>query len=220
VTRRTIDARVEAPRSFWDPTYQEKSWIGDQWKKPVRLIPWLKELVAKHYPGTKVSMSEYNFGTGDHVSGGIAQADVLGVFGREGLYLGNYWGNGAGVGPLPKYIAAAFKLFRNYDGKGGTFGDTAVQATADPVKASIYAATDSKAPGRLTMVAINKDQRFNYQAVIKIAGGSAACTKAKAYRFDGNSAEVVAVPPPAAKDGELRASLPALSATMFVCEKG
>jgi len=219
-SHRTIDARVEAPRSFWDPTYQEKSWIGDQWKKPTRLIPWLKELVQKHYPGTKVSMTEYNFGTGDHVSGGIAQADVLGIFGREGLYLGNYWGNGAGVGPLPKYIAAAFKLFRNYDGKGGTFGDTAVEASADVAKASLYAATDSKVPGRLTLVAINKDQRANYQAVIKIAGSAPGCTKAKAYRFDGGTPEVVEVPPATVSGGELKATLPALSATMFVCEKG
>ncbi len=218
-SHRTVDERVGAPRSFWDPTYQETSWIGDQWKKPIRLIPWLRELADKHYPGTKVSMTEYNFGTGDHVSGGIAQADVLGIFGREGLYVGNYWGNGAGVGPLPKYIAAAFKLFRNFDGKGGAFGDTAVKATFDPEKASVYAATDSKVPGRLTVVVINKDQRASYTAAIKVSGG-ASCTKAKAYRFDGTSAEVVAVPPANVVGGEIRASLPALSATMLVCEKG
>jgi hypothetical protein len=218
-SQRTTDARVGATRSFWDPTYREKSWIGDQWGKPIRLIPWLKELADKHYPGTKVSMTEYNFGTGDHISGGIAQADVLGTFGREGLYVGNYWGNGAGVGPLPKYITAAFKLFRNYDGKGGAFGDTAVHATFDPEKTSVYAATDSKVPGRLTVVVINKDQRASYTAAIKVAGG-AMCAKAKAYRFDGSSADVIAVPPPNVVGGELRASLPALSATMLVCEKG
>ena len=74
-------------------------------------------------------MTEYNFGAGDHISGGLAQADVLGIFGREGLYLGNYWGDGPGNGKLPSYIKSAFRLFRNYDGKGGTFGDTAVAAT-------------------------------------------------------------------------------------------
>jgi hypothetical protein len=215
-SQKTVDARVTAPRSLWDPTFTESSWIGDQWKKPIRLIPWLKELVAKRYPGTKISMTEYNFGTGDHVSGGVAQADVLGIFGREGLYLGNYWGNGAGVGPLPKYIGAAFALYQNYDGKGARFGDTSVSATTpDVTKASIYAATDSKVPGRITLVVLNKDQRASYQASIKLNAGT--CTKPKAYRFDGSSSDVQAVPPPEVSGGELKATLPALSATLFVC---
>ena len=64
-------------------------------------------------------MTEYNFGGGDHISGGLAQADVLGVFGREGLYLGNYWGDGPGNGNAAAYIKAAFRLYRNYDGKRG-----------------------------------------------------------------------------------------------------
>jgi hypothetical protein len=217
--QKTIDARVAAPRSLWDPTYQEKSWIGDKWGKPIRLFPWLKELVAKNYPGTKLSMTEYNYGSGDHISGGIAQADVLGIFGREGVYLANYWGNAAGVGELPKYITAAFKLYRNYDGKGGQFGDTAVTASTDIEKASIYAATDSKKPGRLTLVVLNKDQRHNYQASIKIAG-AAACTSAKAYRFDSSSADLRAIEAAPVKAGEITANLPALSATLFVCEKG
>ncbi len=84
------------------------------------------ERIADRYPGTKLGMTEYNFGVGDHISGGLAQIDALGVFGREGMYLANYWGDGAGNGKLPPYIATAFKLYRNYDGKGGTFGDTAV----------------------------------------------------------------------------------------------
>ncbi len=219
VSRKTIDARVAAPRSFWDPTFQEPSWIGDQWAKPIRLFRWLKELADKRYPGTKVSMTEYNFGAGDHVSGGIAQADVLGIFGREGVFLANYWGNGAGVGPLPKYVGAAFALFQNYDGKGARFGDTSVSATTpDIVKASIYAATDSKIPGRLTVVVLNKDQRANYQASIKLNGTS--CANAKAYRFDGSSADVRPVPPAQVVGGELKATVPALSATLFVCDKG
>jgi hypothetical protein len=72
-------------------------------------------------------------------------------------------------------------------------------------------------PGRLTVVLLNKDQRASYTAAIKVAGG-ASCTQAKAYRFDATSAEVVAVPPANVVGGELRASLPALSATMLVCE--
>src|SRR5690606_39480321 len=67
---------------------------------------------------------------------------------REGVYLANYWGNGAGVGNLPPYVAEAFKLYRNYDGKGGKFGDTAVKASVpDNAVASVFAAKNSQNPG-------------------------------------------------------------------------
>lgn len=215
---KTIAARLQAVRSLWDPTYSEKSWIAATWGKPIRLIPWLLERIADRYPGTKLSMTEYNFGAGDHVSGGLAQADVLGVFGREGLYLGTYWGDGPGNGTLPKYIKAAFMLYRNYDGKGATYGDTAVLANpADIAKASVFAATDSKRPGTLTIIAINKEQRATFDGKISIKSGSFG--KAKVFGFDGTSAEVRALAPVDIKGNQIAYRLPPLSATLFVCER-
>jgi mannan endo-1,4-beta-mannosidase len=216
-SHKTIDARLAAPRSLWDPAYREKSYIADQIGGPVRLIPWLQDAVNKYYPGTKLSMTEYNYGAPEHVSGGLAEVDVLGIFGREGLFLGNYWwGTGAGNERLPKYIAAAYALYRNYDGKGGTFGDTAVQATVpDPSKASIYAATDSKHPGVLTVIVINKDQQANFKSELKLAGPT-KYVEAQAYRLDGSSPEIRRVDPVAIKDNQLAYALPRLSATLFV----
>ena len=44
---------MQAPRSLWDPTFQEDSWIAnDVLQGPVRLIPWLKERIDANYPGT------------------------------------------------------------------------------------------------------------------------------------------------------------------------
>jgi len=214
VTQKTVDARLAAPRSFWDPTFKEKSWIGDSWGKPIRLIPWLRERIAERYPGTKLAMTEYNFGAGDHVSGGLAQADVLGIFGREGMYLANYWGNGPGNGELPKYIRSAYELYRNYDGKGGSFGDTAVAAVpADLAKASIYAATDAK-QGTLTLVVINKDQRASYRGKIRLEGGK--YTRAEAFAFDGSSPNVRPLGALTVQESQLAVNLPALSATLVV----
>ena len=214
---KTVEARLQAPRSLWDPTYVEKSWIANELgNKPVRLIPWLLERIAERYPGTKLGMTEYNFGVGDHISGGLAQIDVLGVFGREGMYLANYWGDGPGNGKLPPYIAAAFKLYRNYDGKGGTFGDTAVAATTDVAKASVFAATDAKRPGVLTIIVINKDQRAAYNGTLAIGGGQ---TKARVFTVDATSADVKPQPEVDIKNGQLSYRLPPLSATLFVCEK-
>lgn len=216
-SRKTIEARLAAPRSLWDPEYLERSWIADQWKKPLRLLRWIKELIAARYPGTQLAMTEYHYGAGDHISGGLAQADVLGIFGREGLLLANYWGKGAGVGELPPYVEAAFRLYRNYDGKGGSFGDTAVAATVeDRARASIYAATDSRHPGLLTIVVINKDVEQNLQGRIRLEG-STRYEEAEVFRFDESSPEVKRLGKVALKENVLGYALPRLSATLFVC---
>ena len=219
VTPKTVDARLQAPRSLWDPSYVEKSWIAAALGgKPIRLIPWLQEKVAARYPGTKLAMTEYNFGVGDHISGGLAQADALGVFGREGLYLANYWGDSAGNSHLPSYIKAAFQIFRNYDGKGGAYGDTAVAAVpCDLDKASVFAATDSQHPGTLTVLVINKKQHavFNGKITIRMKGRGYA--KAKVFAFDATSSKIRSLPDADIKDNRLSYRLPPLSATLFVC---
>jgi len=215
---KTVAARLQAPRSLWDPTYVEKSWIAAALGgKPIRLIPWLLERIAERYPGTKLAMTEYDYGAPDHISGGLAEVDALGVFGREGMYLANYWGQGVGPGLLPKYIKPAFKLYRNYDGKGGTYGDTAVAAApADQAKASVFAATDSKRAGQLTIIVINKDQRAAYNGKIDIKDGKYG--KAHVFTLDGSSPDVRALPDAEIKNNQLAYRLPPLSATLFVCE--
>ncbi len=149
-----VAARLQAPRSLWDPSYSETSWIVDaSTQGPIRLIPRLKEKIDAHYPGTELAFTEYNYGAGADISGGLAQADVLGIFGREGVYAAAEW-------PLASdesFIWGGFDIFRNFDGAGGAFGDVSVQATNDDDQAaSVYASIDSSDPARLVIVAINK----------------------------------------------------------------
>jgi mannan endo-1,4-beta-mannosidase len=213
VSPKTIAARLQAPRSFWDPDYNAKTGISAPKGKPLRLIPWLLERIAERYPGTKLAMTEYNFGAGEHISGGLAQVDVLGIFGREGMYLANYWGDGAGNTVLPPYTQAAYRLYRNYDGKNGRFGDTAVAATTDNAKASIYAALDSKKA--LTMIVINKELHSVFTGKIHVAG--AACKSADVFVLDSTGPTVRPQSAVAVKDDQIEYRLPPLSATLFVC---
>ncbi len=106
---------------------------------------------AQRYPGTKTAISEYNWGALDTINGALAQADVLGIFGREGLDLATLW-----APPDPGEPGTfAFRMFRNYDGKGATFGETSLRATSDdPDKLATYAA--QRADKTLTIVVINK----------------------------------------------------------------
>jgi hypothetical protein len=116
-----------------------------------QFIPRLRDIVAQNYPGTKIALTEYNWGALDHINGALAQADLLGIFGREGLDMATLWGP-----PKPTDPGAfAFKIYRNYDGIGGSFGETSVQASSDDQsELSVYAATRSDL--NLTLMIINK----------------------------------------------------------------
>jgi hypothetical protein len=149
-----VAARLQAPRSLWDANYKEHSWITEDWiGGAIRLVPLMLNKIKSRYPGTKLAFTEYNYGAGGHISGGIAQADVLGIFGRDGVFAANQW-------PLiddERFVAGAFNMYRNFDGGGGAFGDRSVFAATDDVaNTSIYASLDSRDPHRLVLVMINK----------------------------------------------------------------
>jgi hypothetical protein len=146
-----VAARLQAPRSFWDPTYVEDSWLARG--KPLRMFPALRELIARTYPGTRIALTEYNFGARHHISGGLAQADFFGILGREQVALATWWSLGKGG----FFVLGALDLYRNFDGKGGRFGDFSVHAhTTDVEATSLYAALPSREGGPLTLVVINK----------------------------------------------------------------
>src|SRR5207247_10409821 len=79
--------RNRSTRSLWDPNYVDESWIDGN----VQLIPRLREWVSTYYPGTRTGITEYNWGAESHMNGATAQADIFGIFGREGLDLATRW---------------------------------------------------------------------------------------------------------------------------------
>lgn len=147
-------ARIQAPRSLWDGTYVEESWVADSLgRQPIALLPRLFKQIDAHYPGTKLSISEYNFGGGTHPSGLIAQADALGIFGRYGLFAACNWG----MGIQDTAMQAGFRAYLNYDGQGGKFGNIGLSVQGEsPDKNSVYASLDAIKGSKMTLVAINK----------------------------------------------------------------
>ncbi len=147
-------ARVQAPRSLWDPGYAEDSWISvDAGVGAIRLLPRMREKIAAHCPGTRLAITEYNYGGGDDVSGAVAEADVLGIFGREDLFAAALWDLSGGT----RFIDGAFAAFCNFDGAGGRFGDTSIAASSsDASLASIYGSVDEATDERMVLVAVNK----------------------------------------------------------------
>lgn len=148
------EARIQAPRSLWDTTYVENSWITQSLgNKPIGLLPDTFGRINANYPGTKLSFGEYNYGGDNAISGAVAQADVLGVFGRYGVFAAANWN----LNSAAKAQLAGFKAFRDYDRAGSNFGDQELAVTGETASAnSVYAALDSTKKGRLTLVVINK----------------------------------------------------------------
>ncbi len=149
------DARMQAPRTLWDTGCHENSWVDDWcvygWGGSISLIPHLKTKIAYNYPGTKIAFTEYNYGGGNDISGAIAQADVLGIFGREGVYAATLW-------PMNEdnsFLYGAFNAFLNYDGAGARFGTAGISAaTSDYAMTSVYASTAGT--GKVVIIALNK----------------------------------------------------------------
>ncbi|MCA9633976.1 MAG: endoglucanase A [Myxococcales bacterium] len=149
-----VAARLQAPRSLWDADYSEDSWITQySTNGPINLLRRIQDKIATHYPGTELAITEYNYGGTDHISGGIAQADVLGIYGRENVFAACYWS----LTGQDSYVWAAFDAFLSYDGAGAGFGDTGLDATTSDVPGtSIYASLDDGEEGRMVLVALNK----------------------------------------------------------------
>ena len=140
--------RNRSTRSLWDPNYTDESWINSK----VALIPRMKNWVAVNYPGTRIGITEYNWGAESHINGATAQADILGIFGREGLDMATRWTTPSAATPTFK----AMQLYRNYDGRKSGFGETSVLARIpNPDSLSAFAALRSS-DGALTVMIINK----------------------------------------------------------------
>ena len=148
-----VQAIVQSPRSLWDTTYTESSWITGALGGPIYILGRLQSRIAEDNPGMRLSITEYNNGGSQHIAGAIAQADNLGIFGAQGLFAANLWP----LNSVEPYILAGFRAFRDFDGAHSSFGDTSVQATSsNPQNVAVYASTDSTKPGRVIFVAINR----------------------------------------------------------------
>jgi hypothetical protein len=179
----SVTARLQATRSLWDPNYVETSWITQYSTVPgnepsgspaqfktaaIQLLPREQAIINEYYAGTRIGISEYEYGAGQDISGGVAEADALGVFGQKGVFSANWW-NSDGA-PNHNYITSAFNMYLNYDGRGSKFGNTSIgSSVSDASKASIYASEDAGNPNRIVMVLINKSTTGSQTATINLA---------------------------------------------------
>jgi hypothetical protein len=207
-------AREQAPRSLWDKTYVENSWIASSLgNKAIQLIPLMQGKIAANDPDMKLSFSEWNYGGGSDISGAIATADTLGIFGSHSVDMSMLWE----IWHDESFTYAAYDAYRNYDGKGAAFGDTSITATTTDVpNSSVYASLSSADASHLVIVAINK-ATSSKTAGIQITH-STVYTKANVYVLTqgGGSKLVAGTALASVATNAFRYTMPAQSVTVIV----
>ena len=213
LTDAQVQAIVQSPRSLWDNTYKENSWISNSvLNGPIYILRRVQAKIDSQNPGMKIAITEYENGGFNHIAGTIAQADNLGIFGSEGLFAANFWPPGGTY----DYTMAGFRAFRNFDGAGANFGDISVSAvSSDTSKVAVYTSRDSTTPGRVIFVALN---RTNTPQTVNISGqplsGLAHIYLMTAGTASGQgTVEPVAMGTMGAGGSSMTITLPALSVT-------
>ena len=209
--RKGAEDRVQSVRTLYEKGFSENSWIGEWCMQNVPILPTIKNSIDKYYPGTKLAISEYNFQGGEDTSGTIAQAEALGCYADQGVYLATLWGG-------EPFILAGLNLYTNYDGKGGSFGDTLIPASTEDVsKSSTYAAVNADDDSKVTVMITNKDMKANENAVIDLENAEKDYKAAAVYAVYGDNDKVRLLDiVKDVKDNKVKVELPAFSAAMVV----
>jgi len=208
-----VTSQLASTRTLWDSTYNGGTWVEQYYfDGPMNLIPRFKQWVGQYYPGTKLAFSEYSIDSGHKViTDALAEADMLGIFGSYQVDFANMWNTPAPTDP----IAYAFRLYRDYDGNGGRFGETSVQASStDQTQLAIYGATRA-ADGALTLVVLNKTTAA-IGATFSLANFTPSGAAAVYSYTGGNLTKIVSAGDVAITANALSYSFPSYSATVIV----
>lgn len=178
---------AHSARALYDVNHIEPNWVGTHFQRFQPLLPRLKQSIDQYYPGTRIAVSEYDWPMTGEVYGGLAQADALGAFGAHGIYFAAY--HHRVNTKEDSYIAAAFNLYLNYDGRGAGFGVTSLPISL-LTKQDVVGYASLAVDGSLHLILLNFEKNanatFSYEVPHKLDAASI-----QAWRFDSKGPEVV-----------------------------
>lgn len=202
------ELRLRSTRDLWDRSYKQESWIRDVTVEPVALIPRVRGWIAKHCPGLQLALGEYNFGGADNITGGLAQAELFGIFAQEKLDLAFIWTRPEGTQEL------AWKLLRNYDGQNGRFGDRFLGSVISENNVSVFVAKRSTDAAH-TVLLLNKNLNRAVDLTVGVPGLKG---RARTWSFDQDSPQQLRHGQPLAVDQSIRLTMSPASAMILVID--
>ena len=174
----TVARRLRSLKELYDPTWDSESWIAGTAYPNVELIPRMRAWRDTYCPQMKLALSEYKWGKDDTVSGALAQAEALALFGREGLDMALRW-----VAPDAGSLAEdAYRLYRNYDRQGGKVSGDSVRAVSSDINGVASYAVRA-VNGKLFVILINKDT-VSRDVTVTVSGGVTGAVDL--WRLDGS----------------------------------
>jgi hypothetical protein len=167
---------------YWDPATVNSDtnnpWTTNEEPNPgiPFVIPRMKAMVNAIYPGTPLAFTEWGYGVAANVnnepdfSTAIADADTLGVFGREGLSFASRWSGPSSSSPQNAEYEA-WKIFLNYDGAHHSFEPLSIsdQNSGNSDLFTSYASLNSTGT-TMTIMVLNKDPQNKAQVTFNLSG--------------------------------------------------
>jgi Glycoside hydrolase family 44 len=175
--------RMRATKELYDSAWVSESWISnlghntpETFDTP-NFFPRVQAWIGQYCPGTKLLISEYNWGADDMVSSPVAQAEALAIYARSGLDMATRW-----VAPdTASYAERGFQIFLNYDNAGSKVQGNSVGAASTNVdQIGAYAFHGN---ARTMVLLTNKDTLSHDAKVTFDAVHTSAWTL---YGFDGS----------------------------------
>jgi hypothetical protein len=213
----TAARRLASLKELYDPNWVSDSWISDlgdgdanHYDKP-NLIPRVRAWIDQNCPGTRLAITEYNWGNDDTVSGAVAQAEALAIFAREGVDLATRW-----VAPAANSrVERAFTLFLDYDGVGSKVaGDSVAAHSANVDAIGAYAFQNG---AHTALLLTNKDTSAHDVTVSFDSARSGGWTL---YGFDADHAVHALANGTIAGTTLAVSALPSMSANLLIVASG
>lgn len=150
------EGRMDLPRSLYDTTYIEPSWLTPYLTpKPNKILHRLQKSIDTYFPEVEIMIGEYDFGFDTDISHAIAMVDFYGMSGQYKVGIATRWDLNPYNGST--YTNTALKFFRNYDRANGSFGTKAVKSSFNnPGDGSVWASLNDDG-SKLHLIVINKD---------------------------------------------------------------
>ncbi len=203
--------RLRSLRELYDPSWSSESWIGQTAYPNPNFLRRARAAIAAHCPGTRLALTEYKWGPDNGVTGALAQAELLAIFGREGVDYATRW-VAPEVGSLSEH---AFRLFLDYDGANTrVLGDSVPASSSDAALLGAYAVDQVGGPLRVLLFNRSPSTR---DVDIALSGLSAQAFSA--WRLAAGGYAQVANNQSAA-GATLALTLPGHSATLLVFARG